>query len=184
MQLEECIVRFCAPTLAGLKTGSLFNGCSLDRDTLCRDTVRVRKILLARGMDLRLFFKENGPPLLYVYRIKALEHDLNDKAVQAFLKGYGYTNFSPRAALNTLAQHLRQYATFPHEIGLFLSYPLEDVKGFVRLGGMCCKMRGYWCVFHDEERAKACFTAFEHCHQEYLARYCAGQSLDTLALAI
>ena len=29
--LEERIIRFCAPTLAGIKTGNLINSCGIDQ---------------------------------------------------------------------------------------------------------------------------------------------------------
>ena len=35
-------------------------------------------------------------------------------------------------------------ADFPHEIGVFLGYPLEDVVGFIRHRGKCFTCCGCW----------------------------------------
>ncbi len=38
---------------------------------------------------------------------------------------------------------------FPHEIDVFLGYPCEDVRGFIRHGGQGYKLCGYWKVYGD-----------------------------------
>ncbi len=44
---------------------------------------------------------------------------------------------------------------FPHEIGLFLGYPPEDVCGYIRNKGKCQKCTGHWQVYGDENFALA-----------------------------
>ena len=50
---------------------------------------------------------------------------------------------------------------FPHEVGLLLSYPPEDVKGFIdhRAGGFKCA--GLWRVYGDEEKARSLFEKYK-----------------------
>ena len=43
---------------------------------------------------------------------------------------------------------------FPHEVGLFLSYPPEDVKGFIDHRANDFKCAGLWKVYGDEEKAR------------------------------
>lgn len=183
-KLEERIVRFCAPVLTGIKTGGLFNTCELDPHTICKETVKARKRLRRFGIDIRLFFTGGKMPLVYVYRPDALARDLADPEVQAFLTPLGYSTFDVQSALVQLAKRLRQHDGFPHEIGLFLSYPLDDVKSFVEFGSRCCKFSGHWCVFHNEEQARKCFAAYDHSRAVCLARYRAGQPLEALTKAI
>ena len=60
----------------------------------------------------------------------------------AFLKNYGYHNFSVRDAIGQLQARFEQ-SEFPHEIGLFLGYPLGDVVGFIQNAGkkqQVCRM--------------------------------------------
>ena len=68
--------------------------------------------------------------------------------------------------------HLRGRFTdpteFPHEIGLFLGYPLEDVEGFCRKKGADCKLSGYWKVYGDVETARKRFAAYDR-YSDYVA---------------
>ncbi|MDO4281519.1 MAG: DUF3793 family protein [Peptococcaceae bacterium] len=182
--LEERIVQFCAPVLTGIKTGGLFNTCELNPETLCSEAVEARKKLNRFGIELRLFFTHGKMPLVYVYRVADLKRDLQDPETQAYLTPLGYTDFRCKAALSHLADRLRDYDGFPHEIGLFLSYPLADVKDFVRFGSKCAKLQGHWCVFHNEEQAKKCFAAYDQSRTVCLSRYREGQPLEALARAI
>ena len=54
---------------------------------------------------------------------------------------------------------------FPHEIGLFLGYPIEDVVGFIRYAGKGCKLSGLWKVYGDAEAASRLFDRLSRvCH--------------------
>lgn len=182
--IEERIVRFCAPVLSGIKTGSLFNTCGIDENVLYDEIEDARKRLNRFGIKIRLFFTNGTMPLAYVYRESALEHDLANSNTQAFLTPLGYADFDVESALSHLADRLREHDGFPHEIGLFLSYPLADVKDFVQFGSECAIMKKHWCVFNNEEQAKKCFAAYDRCHAVCLSRYREGQPLEALALVI
>lgn len=56
---------------------------------------------------------------------------------------------------------------FPHEIGLFLGYPVEDVKGFIENKASCAKCVGYWKVYGDEEKAQKLFNQYKKCTGVY-----------------
>ena len=76
--------------------------------------------------------------------------------------------------LRCLSRRLRQSEGFPHEIGVFLGYPLEDVIGFCRHKGEGCKLCGYWKVYGDVDHAKRCFAAFDCCRDAPYARLLSG----------
>ena len=42
-----------------------------------------------------------------------------------------------------------QQKDFPHEMGVLLGYPLEDVKGFINNRGRIFLYTGYWKVYSD-----------------------------------
>ena len=52
---------------------------------------------------------------------------------------------------------------FPHEIGLFLGYPPEDVEGFRLHRGRDYKLCGCWKVYSDVEGARQCFRRYDRC---------------------
>ncbi len=181
--LEERIVRYCAPTLAGIKTGGLFNTCGLDQADAIEDAKRLQPVLAECGLGLRMFFKTGRHTLVYIYRMSALREDLDDPERAAFLADYGYDLSSLESALDCLAERIHECDSFPHEIGLFLSYPLTDVKGFIELGSTCCKMIGHWCVYSEEEKARWCFNRFDRCTSCYRSLYRRGHRIGDLAVA-
>ena len=81
---------------------------------------------------------------------------------------------------------MRRFQTesaFPHEIGLFLGYPLEDVKGFIQNKGQgyaCC---GLWKSYGDPRAARRYFDRCRACTAAYKRRYAAGVPLERLIVA-
>ena len=69
---------------------------------------------------------------------------------------------------------------FPHEVGLFLSYPPEDVKGFIENRAAKSKCTGHWKVYGDERRTRALFEKYDRCTRIYWDLWQAGHTLDTL----
>ena len=73
---------------------------------------------------------------------------------------------------------------FPHEIGLFLGYPPEDVAGFIANNARNCKCCGCWKVYGDEAKAKETFRRFRRCAEEYYRLWSSGYSLSQLTVAL
>ncbi len=71
---------------------------------------------------------------------------------------------------------------FPHEIGLFLSYPPEDVRGFIKNRRSGCKLVGTWKVYGDEENAKHKFDLYKKCTDTYRRQWADGKTLSELAV--
>ena len=128
---EEMFVRQCAPTLAGVKTGSLFS-CPYDtREGMTEDVRRLNRVLVPKGLRLLPLRYSEKRVLLYLYRPTELWRDLNDDKAAEILDAAGYSCTDCDRCVVKLIQRLRGNKDFPHEIGLFLSYPPEDVKGFI-----------------------------------------------------
>ena len=72
---------------------------------------------------------------------------------------------------------------FPHEVGLFLSYPPEDVKGFIENRAANAKCTGVWKVYGDERQARQTFAKYKKCTDIYCRSWRAGSSLERLAVA-
>ena len=180
---EELLIRYCSPTLAGIKTGNLFScACPCRRD-LTKDLGRLNKKLVPKGirvLPLRIF---GGRALIYVYRPNALESDLTDHRTRALLLKYGYRPENPDGCVVHLMHRLQSGEGFPHEIGLFLSYPPEDVLGFIRNWACNHKDVGCWKVYGDERSAKEIFEKYELCSKIYSRQWQQGKSIEQLAVA-
>ena len=69
-------------------------------------------------------------------------------------------------------------------MGLLLSYPSEDMKGFInhRPGGFKCA--GLWKVYGDEEKARSLFEKYRKCTEIYCALWQGDLKLEQLAVAV
>ena len=181
---EEILIRQGAPTLAGIKTGSLFPCPCEDREDLLADIRRLNRRLSPKGLCLLPIRFLEGQALLYLYRPAELRRDLQDALASELLRQAGYANESCARCVAQLIRRLRESGEFPHEVGLFLSYPPEDVKGFIdhRANGFKCA--GLWKVYGDEAKAQALFAKFKKCTEIYCALWQTGSKLEQLAVAV
>lgn len=165
-QLDRLLAAYCSPTLAGIKPASL---ASCDRAQYPDLPQRLRAYQDAfdrRGIRFEILCACRGRFLLLVYHQGQLERRLSDARVQRVLVKFGYPAGAPlEALLDGLRRRIAAQPGFPHEIGLFLGYPIEDVIGFIRYEGRGCKLCGYWKVYGDAEAASRLFDRLSRvCH--------------------
>ena len=101
---------------------------------------------------------DGGIRIIFINKI-SLSNVLNNKKCLNFLKFIGYpSEYNIDNYINILINKLNS-KDFPHEIGIFLGYPLKDVVGFMGYGNYkFCKTR-YWRVYGDESISdKICNT--------------------------
>lgn len=181
--MEKCLIDFCSPTLASIKSASLFNYRFASREELERDVSSWNSRLAVKGVELTPLSVENGRALIYVFRRSALERDLEREDVREFLKGYGYDSFDVDSAVAKLRRRTVLCGSFPHEIGVFLGYPLGDVIGFIESGGKNPKCVGCWKVYCDECAAMKTFERFKKCREIYERLWREGRSILRLTVA-
>ncbi len=179
----DLIVRHCAPTLAGIKIGSLFS-CKYDSKTqLYQDLAARNRLFRHKGLYFQVLRYEKGNALIYVFRLKQIIAHLRKSEVQQFLGEQGYCDFSLSACLKLLKKHLACNQEFPHEIGVFLGYPLGDIRGFMEHRGANCKCSGCWKVYTDEQEAQKLFDRYHRCTDVFYHRYLTGTDITQLAVA-
>ena len=180
---EELIVRHCSPTLAGIKTGNII-ACHEAGAEENRDFVRyLNSILVPKGLRAMLFSRGGDrSEMIYVYRPEKLKKDLSDETAREILKKADYPVDNATHCVIKLLQRLRQNRGFPHEIGLFLGYPAEDVKGFIENRAGCCKCCGYWKVYGDENEARKMFERYEKCTRTYCECWNRHRSIGKLTV--
>ena len=163
---ERAVITHCAPTLARHKCASLFtwHGCEGRPRREC--VAEADDILQSKGVRLLAFRGRRAACLVLVYRPAMLERRLRDPAVRAFLR----------------ARRLEESAEFPHEIGVFLDYPLEDVQGFMANRGAGAVCQGCWKAYGDAQEAYRRFRLYGKCREVYLSCYRRG--IDVLRLTV
>ena len=181
--LEQALIAHGAPTLARLKTGNLFNLACPDPECLAAEMRALAPVLGAKGVELTVLRAGNGRCLMYLYRPQALEKALRDPETARFLREYGYPEGgSVGEALDRLHGRVRASEAFPHEIGVFLGYPLTDIRGFIRHEGRNCLCCGCWKVYSEPERAMKLFARYRKCTEAYVRLFAAGFPLSRLTV--
>ena len=179
--VERYLIQHGSPTLAGLKTASMF--CVPLEEDWETETALWNRRLAQKGLSLTVLRRQNGRALLYLYRPSQLARDLEEPGVKAFLAAMGYESMQPAKALSKLRTRLGETQGFPHEVGLFLGYPLGDVAGFIQNQGRNCKCSGCWKVYCNELEAQKRFARFRKCREVYTRLWSQGRTVWQLTVA-
>lgn len=181
--LDKYLIRHSAPTLAGLKTANLF-WYPLEKGKNLEEILTPWKgIFREKGLDLRVMKVNGDRALLYVFRFKKLEAELRRERTREILKTQGYNYETFEEAVEILRNRVGEKGDFPHEIGLFLGYPEEDVWGFMVHQGKNCKCCGCWKVYCDECAARKTFCRYKKCEEVYARLFLAGRPVRQLIVA-
>lgn len=180
---EDYLVRHGAPTLAGIKTANLFTYPYEDKETLLRSVRQMNKRLRSKGLRVLPLRLSEKRALIYVYRPKRLSADLSDATAAQLLERCGYHTGCCENCIVQLVRKLRQQEEFPHEIGLFLGYPPEDVCGFIDNNACGCKCVGCWKVYGDEKAAQKKFAQYKKCTRVYCDQWKKGKDIERLAVS-
>lgn len=180
---EEYIVRNCAPTLAGIKTASMFS-CPFDgQDKLSAFLQNMNSRLNPKGIRILPLKVSEKRALIYVYRPDRLHADICDNCAKKLLSQSGYDTRCCQRCIVELIKKIRHQDEFPHEIGLFLGYPPEDVRGFMENQAHNQKCTGCWKVYGDVESATKTFHRYHACTKAYVDMVRKGKSIEQLTIA-
>ncbi len=179
---EKALIEHCSLTLSSLKTASLFKIKFESESDLNTDVALWNKKFFQSGIKLQLLKVGENFALVYMYRQDMLLKDLNDANAHAVLLQYGYKNLSVDKAILRLSRRLSTYEEFPHEIGLFLGYPPEDVVGFICNKGKNCNICRYWKVYGNEDKALIKFAKYDKCKAIYKKLWQEGQDIIRLTV--
>lgn len=180
---EELIIRHCAPTLAAIKTGNLFS-CDYESIDALYESIRdLNRRLSGKGLRILPLRCRDGRALIYVYRPERLDRDLCDEKACRLLNSCGYKRCGSNRCIMQLIARLRDAGDFPHEVGLFLGYPPEDVEGFMYRKGEA-KYSGCWKVYGDVEAAQRRFALYKKCTHTYLKQLSKGRAIERLTVAV
>ena len=175
--MEKRLIEHCAPTLAGIKCASLFN-YYYKRENIVREELnKVNQLLNCKGVYIDVLTWKDNSALIYAYRPVILERELKGRGVFELLKKYGYENCEIESCLECLKFRMAHSSCFPHEIGIFLGYPLEDVCGFIANNGKNCESCGMWKVYCNKEEKDKLFQKLKKCKDVYQKVFCEGREL-------
>ncbi|SMP61482.1 DUF3793 family protein [Anoxynatronum buryatiense] len=140
-----------APVLLGAKTAELL--CfRLTAEEQLRHLSSITALLdQSDKVGYRTFETVNGRYRVLFYHFESLQNMVDDHRNQRFLLQRGYVvNDTLEKLLDQLVDNMEN-GTLPHEIGLFLGYPLKDVMGFIGHPSLKLTKVTGWRVYGDPE---------------------------------
>ncbi|MDR2047000.1 MAG: DUF3793 family protein [Clostridiales bacterium] len=174
-ETELTVGRHCAAALAGIKPACIVN-CAV------RGEKRIAEIadgFAKKGADVsfEVLKKYKSRFLLMVYRKSVLEKHLLKSENGGFLRTFGYPErVSADAYVGALKEKFKG-GDFPHEIGIFLGYPREDVEGFIA-DPSAYEVCGPWKVYAGAEEKKRVFERYKRCSENICGRLLNGCGLN------
>lgn len=177
-KLSFCVASQCAPVLKGIKASNMI--------TMEAGTWRIlRKVFKnSKIICIPLWLGEDKDVLL-LYRYGHLTKLLKDESVIRFLRGCGCDRTDTASVIIRLRLKYQEYMSgrlpFPHELGVILEYPVEDVESFIVNGGKNCLFTSYWKVYHNRERAEQIFRLYDEARRTAIEEVLKGCPLEVIA---
>ena len=176
--LQVQLILQCAPFLKGIKIACILNITE-------ENSRELYEILEGTEIKFKILTRNHGKCLVLLYRRESFSRYLKRTDVREFLGSYGYEDVEPEKMLERLSKRVCQYSDgeicFPHEIGAFLDYPIDDVKCFIEKDGKDSLFSGYWKVYNNPGRAKMIFWAYDKAKTSAVNEYLIGKSIRDIA---
>ena len=174
-RIQSQLVLQCAPLIVGLKISNLFV-------TEPKSLRALRTILHKSDLSFYVLNSTEDKVTCFVFREKSLERYLQKKENQELLVEMGYSeNLSLTQMMLMFRRRYRAYlegcCDFPHEMGVFLEYPIEDVRGFIENEGRNFLYSGYWKVYEDADAKKETFEMYEIAKETLVCLLAGGMSI-------
>lgn len=148
----------CAPLLTGLKMSNLLHVRADQKEEVFR-------LFEGTPVSGRVLYEWEDRIAVLLYREKRLKRYIAREEVRSLLDSFGYEGKELEEIMDGLSGHYQKYmegkSRFPHEIGLLLGYPPEDVTGFIENEGKNFLYSGYWKVYGNPAEAKRIFDGYD-----------------------
>ncbi len=175
--IETKLAIQCAPVITGVKLSNLLILPKSDAKSLSW-------VLRHTGIVFLKLAEVKEKVTFLVFRREELRTYLEDAKVQQILSDCGYKDLSFKGILFTFMEHYQTYAKdekqFPHEMGLLLGYPPEDVEGFIVHNGQNFLYSGYWKVYADVSKKKELFQQYEDAQKDVITLLAKGIGIRSI----
>ena len=133
--IQKSLIEYCSPTLAGIKTGSLFS-IKKNRKELNEEVCRLNKKVVKKGIRIIPIEKSQDSTLIYIYRPEMLKEDLQQPEASRLLKEKGYP---------------------PSDVKCFINNPCDGVKctGCWKVYGNCEEAKK---IFEQYKKCKEAYS--------------------------
>ncbi|SKC80959.1 DUF3793 family protein [Maledivibacter halophilus] len=143
------LVEILGPVLMGSKPAELLSFSKYEKDKFKKIQDIERHIGKCKRIEYKLFRYKNDSIKILFYNPRALDRSLKEYRNMKFLKSLGYPKEYDLDEYIQFIVNKMVDGIIPHEIGVFLGYPLKDIIGFIGHPSLkLTKIRG-WRVYGD-----------------------------------
>ena len=161
-ELKTQLALQCAPLLTGIKLSNLLT------------------VTKSNEEDVKDLFRNTE---ITVHTLLAY---LNEEDVKETMRLFGYQTLRLIDIFEKLCaryqKYMKDHLSFPHELGLLLGYPVEDVLGFIRNEGRNYLYCGYWKVYGDVDAARITFDRYNQAKEDAIRLISSGMEIHELLL--
>lgn len=161
--LQTQLALQCAPLLTGIKIANLL----IVRN---RNAKGVFEMFSGSRISVEVIYRSEEKTMFLLYQREELEAYLEKNSDTMKLFGYARMEVEEicRELKKRYARYMEGKGGFPHEIGLLLGYPPEDVLGFIENEGKNYLYTGYWKVYGNVVEAVALFEAYNEAKEQLI----------------
>ena len=176
-ELNTQIAVQCAPLLSGVKISNILIVEKKHRKEIFKifSGTRVSVYLLCASKDKVIFL---------LYHRPQMEKLLLQKEARKLLLELKYTSFRLGYVLREHAERYERYMkdkeAFPHEMGLLLGYPIEDIRGFMDNDGQNFLYTGYWKVYENLSEKLIVFETYHKAKEQIMRMVCNGIGISAI----
>lgn len=178
--LDNIIAYHGAPALAGIKPSNICSFSRRDYPDSEREIDNLNRLLNEKGIYFEILCSCERRVMIMMYRKQCLEKYIFNTEIRSLLSLYGYPKDGDlKDYIDFLKKRISSSSEFPHEIGAFLGYPIEDIYAFIN-GDKKCLYTGYWKVYHDVENSVRIFKRYDVCRNALKKRIDNGHTIVSL----
>ena len=178
MSFNQIIVQSSSPTFCNIKPGNIF---FVKNEAFDKEKFEAwKESFYKRGLMVFSAQISETSKAILVLNVCWARKILADVFVKAYLSEKGYHTGSVFGFVKELFSRMLEKEGFPHEVGVILGYPVEDVIEFENHKGHDCKYCGCWKCYSDVEKAKDCHCRFTECRRLCKQWYDEGYSINQI----
>ena len=188
MEERECIEKFliynASLVISGVKPSATIT-IKKDNDNLYDKWIKYG-ISFLKKIDIQYInLREcSNALIILIYSEEKLSNYIFKEENKRFLRQLGYSEENDmREYLEILKRRYKEF-NCPHELGIFLGFPLNDVKDFMNCKDKKCLSCGYWLVYNNLQEAQEIFSKYDKVKAHTVNYILSGDSSQEVAYSI
>ncbi len=143
------LIEHLAPVIFGVKPSEILSYRKFDCDR-CQKLCHIEQAFKnAKNIKLRRIHQDNDEIKIFFYNPKALKAHLEKPKAAICLKKFGYPiDEDIEIQIDDLVGRIEK-GLCPHEIGVFLGYPIKDVLGYLGWSSLSHTKTRCWKIYGD-----------------------------------